>query len=53
MQKEDILTVAHLFSAMKDGISRLEDALKKKDNEQILGAKKEILDLQKQIRRFL
>lgn len=53
MEKEDIMTLAHLFSAMKDSLGKLESAMKAKDNENILRAKKEIINLQKEVDSLL
>ena len=50
MQKEDIVVVAHLLSAIKDAVKKLEYSQKRKDTEGILSAKKEILSLQAQIK---
>lgn len=53
MKKEDITVLAHALSAIKDAVIKLEEAQKKKDNEKILDAKKEILVLQGQIGELL
>lgn len=49
MNKEGITIVAQLLSAMKDAVSELEYAQKKKDLEKIKKAKQEILSLKQQI----
>lgn len=49
MNKEAISVVAQLLSAMKDSVSELERAQKKKDLEKIKKAKSEIISLKKQI----
>ena len=50
MNKEEIMLLAHLLTALKDAVKKLEDAQKRKDTEGILAAKKEIISLQTQIR---
>lgn len=49
MNKEAITVIAQLLSAMKDAISELEHAQKKKDLEKIKKAKQEILSIKQQI----
>jgi hypothetical protein len=53
MQKEEILVLAQLFSGMKDAVIKLEQAERKKDNEMILAAKREILKLQAEVSKML
>lgn len=53
MKKEDILTVAHLLTAMKDAADKLEESQKRKDSENITKAKKEIIALQSQINSLI
>jgi hypothetical protein len=53
MQKDDVITLAHFLSAMKEASARLEEAIRKKDSEKILGAKREIIDIQAKIKRMV
>lgn len=53
MNKEEIMLLAHLLTALKDAVRRLEDAQKRKDTESILTAKREILSLHAQIKTML
>jgi len=53
MQKENIALLAQLLTGIKDAISRLEDAYKKKDSELLATAKKEILSFQDQIDKLI
>jgi len=53
MKKEDIAVLAHLLSAMKDAVSMLESAEKNNDLEKANLAKREILNLQKQLDQML
>ena len=53
MQKEDILVLAHLLTAMKESAKKLEESQKRKENDGIMAAKKEILNLQAQIKSRL
>ena len=53
MEKDDVISLAHLLSAMKDSAIKLEEAVKKKDAEKIAGIKREILRFQKDIERAI
>ncbi len=53
MEKEDITLMAQLLTGIKDAISKLQDAEKKKDIEKLNAAKKEILSFQGQIEKLL
>lgn len=53
MQKEDVLVISHLLTAIKDAITKLEEAQRKKDNEQFLAAKREIIKLQEQVGKII
>lgn len=53
MQKEDIALLAQLLTGMKDALYKLEEAYKKKDEEYLNRAKKEIISLQIQIDKIL
>ncbi len=46
MKKGDAVALSNLLSSMKEGVKRLEEAIRKKDDEEISLAKKEILNLQ-------
>lgn len=49
----DIATMAQLLSAIKDDIGKMREAQKKKDAEQLAGAKREILSFQKKMDELL
>ena len=53
MQREDIVLLAQLLSGIKDALTKLGDAEKKKDGEKLNQAKKEILSFQSQIAHLL
>ncbi len=53
MKKEDIVLLTQLLSGMKDAVSKMEKAYKKKDLEELNNAKKEILSFQIQIDKML
>lgn len=53
MKKEDIAIIAQLLATMKDVALELESAEKRKDFDSVNKAKKEILDLQKQVDKML
>jgi hypothetical protein len=53
MKKEDIAVLAQLLTGIKDAIEKIEDAQRNKDNEQLEGAKREILNFQRQIDSLL
>ena len=53
MQKEDIMVLSHLLTAIKDAIKKLEEAEKNKDNGSLMAAKKEIMRLQAQIKSII
>ena len=53
MEKEKILMLAQLLTGIKDAISKLEEALKSKNIEMAMAAKREILSFQKQMDNIL
>jgi len=53
MKKEEVAAIAQLLTAMKDGLAKLKDAEKDKDEDSILIAKKEILAFQRKLRELL
>ena len=53
MNKEDVIVVAQLFTAIKDSITKLEKSIKEGDNEQVEIAKKAILSFQQEIDKIL
>lgn len=53
MNKEDIVSVAHLLSSLKDTSRQLEEACKRKDAERILAIKKEMLRLNQEVLRLV
>ncbi len=53
MKKEDIKVIAQLLTSMKDMLSKLEEAERKKDNVLLDSTKKIILQFQGEIRRLL
>ena len=46
MKKEDIAVAAQLLTGMKDGLIDLEKALKERNMDKVMTAKKTILDFQ-------
>ena len=53
MEKGEITLIAQFLSAMKDAVSKLEEAERKKDQEMLEAAKKEISQFQWQIKKIL
>jgi hypothetical protein len=53
MKKEDITVLAQLLTGMKDAVSRLEKAQKKKNMSEMMAIKREIMNFQKQIDKLL
>jgi len=53
MNKEDIIALAHLLTSMKDAGSKMAEAIKKKDSEELAEAKNEMLSLQRQVNLML
>ena len=53
MKKEDIAVLAQLLATMKDVALQLENSQKNKDYESVNKAKKELLELQKQVDKML
>ena len=51
MQKEEIISIAQLLSAIKELSRGLERAQREKDSERMMQIKKEILSLQSEINR--
>lgn len=51
MQKEEIISIAQLLSAIKELSHGLERAQREKDSERMMQIKKEILSLQSEINR--
>jgi len=53
MKKEEIVSIAQLLTAMKDGLAKLDDAEKENDRESVVIAKREILAFQKKLGELL
>ena len=53
MKKEDIAVAAQLLEAIRDDVGKIEEALKKKDGEQMNIAKKEILEFKRKLDEIL
>ena len=53
MKKEDVALAAQILTSMKDAAARLEKALKKDDKEEIEIAKKNILEMQKNLAKII
>ncbi|MEI6849638.1 MAG: hypothetical protein WCK29_01240 [archaeon] len=53
MEKEDVTLIAQLLTGIKDAISKLQDAQKRKDLEKVNSAKKEIINFQSQIDKLI
>jgi len=53
MNKEGIAILAHLLSALKESVIKLDHALRDNDMEAMAFAKKEILKLQSQIDKVI
>jgi len=53
MKKESIGTIAQILDGMRDAVNKLETAFRKKDNEELLSAKREILQFQEEIGKLL
>jgi hypothetical protein len=53
MKKEDIAILAQLLTAMKDSVSKLEEAQAAKNLEKAAAAKREIITFQKKIEEIL
>jgi hypothetical protein len=53
MNKEEVMSIAQLLSSMKDSLSKLEDAYRRRDSDQLNEAKKTILFLQAEIDKRL
>jgi hypothetical protein len=53
MKKSDIMVLAQLLTAIKDGTREIEMAQKDKDAEKLARAKHEILGFQKELERLL
>lgn len=51
MQKEDIISIAQLLSAIKELSYGLERAIRERDSERMMQIKKEILSLQNEINK--
>lgn len=49
MKKEDGIILIQLVGALKESVSKLENAYNKKDEKNLENVKKEILNLQKKI----
>ena len=53
MKKEDIVVLSQIFTAMREGIEKLEIAEKKDNIEEIKNIKNEILSIQKRAGEIL
>ncbi len=53
MKKSDIPVLGQLLSGMKDALAKIENAQKRKDEEQLVLAKKEMILFQKKIEDIL
>jgi hypothetical protein len=53
MNREEIGLVAQLLTSMKEAVKKLENAKEKKDMEDLLSAKKEILKFKKELEKVL
>jgi len=53
MKKDDLVSLAHLLSAMKEESIKLEGAMNDKDLEKVNLIKKELLEFQRQIDQIL
>lgn len=53
MQKEEIIVIAQLLTAIKDGLEKLGEAQRKNDKEGFALAKQEILNFQRKIDKLL
>lgn len=53
MKREEISLIAQLLASMKDAIDRMDEGYKKKDEEMVFNAKREILKFQSEIKRLL
>ncbi|MBS3088346.1 hypothetical protein J4402_01045 [Candidatus Pacearchaeota archaeon] len=53
IKKENITNLAQLLTGMKDVILKMEKAEAKKDTEQLILGKKQILDFQREIDKLL
>ena len=53
MKKEDIPRIAELLSSLKNTLSSIENAKKNKNSEALNAAKKEALEIQKNIDKLL
>lgn len=53
MNKDEISSIAHLLTVMKEDAEKLREAMEKKDAEKITSIKNEILNLQSQINSLL
>ena len=53
MEKEDVMLLIQLLYTMQEMVEHLEEACKKKDNEKLMQAKKEIFELQRRINELV
>ncbi len=53
MNKEEISSIAHLLTVMKEDAGKLIEAFDKKDAEKVASIKNEILNLQSQINSLI
>ena len=53
MKKEEIVVLAQILTAMKEGAEKLEKFERKQDLEQINNIKNEILSLQRKLKEIL
>jgi len=53
MRKEEIVVLAQILTAMKEGVEKLEGAERKRDLEHINNIKNEILSMQRKLKEML
>lgn len=53
MKKESVGLIAQLLDGMRDALEKLEDAYKRRDDEMLVSAKREILQFQAEIKSLL
>ena len=49
IKKEGVLIIINLLNSLKDTAEKLEEAIKKRDNDSALGYKNEIIRIKKEI----
>ena len=53
MKRDEITVIAQLLTAIKDALEELEKAQRKRDEERVVMAKREILSFQKKLDELL